>query len=275
MDWKRQQIQMVVTRSMVAVWFGVAASLWSAVPVATAATPAADKTAQGNATAPAGPHATTARSAAAAVEVPFSQALAVTLQPLQAAGGRDSWPVALAAVGQAYGRRQYAAACQRSLQLWQTRMAEGARLFYGPERRKADIDAIERFLDLNVRGARPLLAIAAEGFAPATVWRNLAVDACVRSGDGKTAVLFAAAAASEQTGAPRLALAVALALQAGRWAAAAGALEGAEDSVRVPLWRALIAPQQGLAARDRALKAAQTTADRDIIDAVSRHLGLP
>jgi hypothetical protein len=202
--------------------------------------------------------------------------VAVALQPLQpspSAGQRDAVPPALAAIAKAHGRRQYGVACQASARLWQARMTEASRLFYGPDRRKADTAAIERFLDQHVRGPKAVLSIAAEGFAPAVAWRNLAVDACVRAGDGATAVRFVAASASEQRGAPRLALAVALALQAGRWSAAEEALVDAEDSLRLPLWRALLSPAQAQTWLQAAAKSAQSTADSAPIAAVRAHLG--
>lgn len=103
-------------------------------------------------------------------------------------------------------------------------------------------------------------------------WRSLAVDACLRAGQGGQALRYVAAAATRGP-TPRLALSVALAARAQRWADAD--LSDAPESARAALLRALAATEEAGSWLSQARQLAKTGEDRDLIAAVARHLGRP
>lgn len=207
-------------------------------------------------------------------EAPFSAAVAAQLQPLRGQPDRKAaFAPALEPMRVAYAKRSYAAACTRSAAHFGALMARGAQIFYGVDRRKGDTAAISQFLAQHASGERPELEVGQEGFMPAVAWRNLAVDACVRAGNGAAAVRMVAQAGSETDGPARIALAVALAVQAGRWSAGQAALTGTRDALRLSLWQALLQPTQGRSWLAKAASQAQTADDRALVDAVAALVG--
>ena len=111
----------------------------------------------------------------------------------------------------AWRGQRFLAACTGSASLLDRLLHEGAALFYGPERRRANVDGIERFMSRYVSGSDALLEVRAELFAPGPSWRRPAVDACVRAARPDIAIRFVAVAAGLDGTLPmRTAMAVAL-----------------------------------------------------------------
>ena len=218
-------------------------------------------------------HAKTAVSAPLA----FQTALAVDLQPLRGVTDRPEWFAAeLKPIVQAYQRKQWAKACTLSDAKYKRLMQTAARLFFGPERKKAQTEAIEQFLDSKVRGTPPVLEVAAEGFVPAAPWRSITVDACVRADLPAIAVAQIGLIASVTgDGAAVVALAVARGQADRSWASAAAIVAKSKDGLRVVLLRALAEPptaRHWLAAAEQHL---QTGDDRALLSAVRRACGEP
>lgn len=201
----------------------------------------------------------------------------IALQPLRAPAARPTdWAVPLRPIAQYHAKGRYLQACQQSEALRGRLMKEASRLFYGQDRKQADYDGIERFLDSYVRGRTPVLEIPTEVFAPAAPWRALAVDACVRAGEPEKALRFVADAGSAgQDATSRVALAVVLAQKAGSWQAALPVLIGQREGVRVLLLRALAAgPNGGKSFYTQADRAALLPEERALVTLVGKTLGL-
>lgn len=212
-----------------------------------------------------------------AAPVPFQTQLAAELQPLRGSPDRPEWYAAeLKPVLKAYQRKNWAEACRQSDVHFAALMQTAARLFFGPERKKADTEAIERFLDAKVRGTKPVLEVAAEGFAPAAPWRSLAVDACIRAEQPAAALAQIQLIASNSGDGPAVvALAVARAQADRSWASAAAVVAKSKDALRVHLIRALAEPaaaKHWLAAAEKLL---QTGADQALLASVRRACGQP
>lgn len=170
-------------------------------------------------------------------------------------------------------RGQLAAACQDSDRRFRALQAEGSKLFFGPDRRKAELSAIERYLDRNVRSKAPALEIVDEGFAPGPAWRAVVAAACVQSGQPAVAVRMLAAMASHAPrSVPAARFAVALASQERDWAKG---LASAPDNTTLPalLLRALVRPGDVDGLLGQAAHAAATDRDRAAVSAVRNHLG--
>lgn len=217
------------------------------------------------------------RGEARAAEAPFAAALAIELQPLRGVADK---PEALAAplrpLALAYKKGQWAKACSASAARRQALLQRAAKIFFGMERKKADVEAIERFLDAHVRGDRPELEVAGEGFVAAAAWRSLAVDACVRADLPAQAIAMIDQSASLAGDGPALvALAVARAQAERRWSAAAAVVARSGDSLRVALIRALARPEEARHWLTIAEAHAQTGADQQLIAAVRKLAGPP
>lgn len=216
-------------------------------------------------------------SPCAASPVPFQTQLAAELQPLRGSPDRAEWYAAeLKPVLKAYQRKQWAQACKQSDARFAGLMQTASKLFFGPERKKAEGEAIERFLDAKVRGTKPVLEVAAEGFAPAAPWRSLAVDACVRADQPAAALAQIQLIASAAGDGPAVvALAVARAQVDRNWASAAAVVANSKDALRVNLIRALAEPAAAKHWLTTAEKYLQTGEDRALLTSVRRACGQP
>lgn len=173
--------------------------------------------------------------------------LLVDLQPLRPRSARpEELAPKLRPIAALHAKQKWLPTCEAGEALRSEVMRQGARLLYAPDRFKgADVEGIERFLDTYVRGRLPLLELPLDVLVPAAPFRAVAVDACVRAERGDLAVPFVAeAAGAAKPGSPegsalRLALAVAMAQRAGRWAAGAAVLTAEDGGVRALLLRAL------------------------------------
>lgn len=218
-----------------------------------------------------------AARAGLAAPVPFQSALAAEIQPLLGVSDRPDWFAAeLKPVLQAYQRKHWAKACALSDAKYNSLLQTASRLFFGPERKKAEANAIERFLDDKVRGTKPVLEVAAEGFAPAAPWRSLTVDACVRADQPAIALSHIGMIASASGDGPAVvALAVARAQVDRSWASAAAVVAKSRDALRVQLIRALAEPAQARHWLAEAARHVQTGEDQALLVAVRRACGLP
>ncbi len=212
-----------------------------------------------------------------ATPVAFQTTLAAELQPLRGSVDRPEWFAAeLKPILRAYQRKQWGKACAQSDGQLKGLMLTASRLFFGSERKKAETEAIERFLDAKVRGTTPVLEVAAEGFAPAAPWRSLAVDACIRAEQPEAAVAQIQMIASAAGDGPALvALAVARAQADRNWSSAAAVVAKSKDALRVLLIRALAQPAEAghwLAAAEKWL---QTGEDQKLLASVRRACGQP
>lgn len=212
-----------------------------------------------------------------AAPVAFSPALAVELQPLRGAVDRPEWfSPPLRPMLAAYKKRQWAKACALSTARHQQLMQSAGRFFFGMERKKADTEAIERFLDSHVRGDKPELEVAGEGFVPAMAWRSLATDACLRADKPQEAIRMVDLSASLAGDGPAVvALAVARAQVERSWPAAAVIAARSRDSLRVALIRALAKPEEAKHWLGVAEKHLQTGADQELLAAVRKAVGQP
>jgi len=202
--------------------------------------------------------------------------LLVQLQPLHprqaiAADKKAEVAPGLRALAVLHSRGRHAEVCKASEALRAKLLADAARLFYAPDRKSPDIEAIEDFLDSYVRGRTPMLEVPGEVFTPAAAWRALAVDSCVRAAMPELALAMVATAGSlGQDRAERLALAVVLAQRAGVWRAALPVLGADGGGLRAHLVRALAATTQASAASHLqvAEKAAHSADERQLVEQV-------
>lgn len=213
-----------------------------------------------------------------ALAAPLPIDLVAALQPLQPHADQAArWAPALKPVAALAQKGRHAQACRTSEALRSDLMHKASLLFYAPERKNADVAAIDRFLDQWARGPMAVLEVPAETLAPAASWRALAVDSCVRAGLPDIALAFVAeAGGSEADAATRTSLAVVLAQRAGAWSAALPVLVGAQPTLRNLLLRALAAaPREGQRLLEEARVLATLAAEQALVDAVARALERP
>lgn len=211
-----------------------------------------------------------ANSGALAAPLPLD--LVTALQPLQPrTEGAARWPAPLRAIAVQAAKGHHAQACRASEALRADLMHKAAALFFAPERKNADVPAIERFLEQWVRGPAPLLEVPTETFTPVAQWRALAVDSCVRASMPDVALTFLAQAGSHGgDSTSRTALAVVLAQRAADWSAALAVLAGTEPSLRVLLLRALAGTSpRGEPWLAQARAQARAPSDMGLVDAVA------
>lgn len=205
--------------------------------------------------------------------VPYSQLLAAIISPsAPAAPEATAVHNLLAPLAKAFKKRKFASVCSGSEAVYGALMAQAAPLFFGPDRKKAEPVAIERFLDRHVRTKVASLEIIDEGFAPAPAWRSMIAAACVSADQAAVAVrLLGAAAAHAPHGTTAASFAVALAAQHRDWAIGAAAL-GANATVSADLLRALAAPAQSADHIEKAADRARSQWETAAVDAVKFYL---
>lgn len=153
--------------------------------------------------------------------VAYSTDLALALLPLRLPPPA-ALPVSLRNVVGKSARSNAKAACNRSVAAYAVLMRAAAMLFFGPDRRYGDRDAIEKFLDQHVHAKLPALAMGEEGFVPAAPWRAAVANHCIAADLPDPAVRMLGGAASDQPrSATATALALALAARARDWQAGA------------------------------------------------------
>ena len=205
--------------------------------------------------------------------VPYSAALAVALMAVEPAKAGAASHSAVAPSVQLVIRGKLAAACRDADRRFRALQVDGSRLFFGPDRRKAELSRIELFLDRNVRAKAPALELMDESFAPAPAWRAVVAGACMQSDQPAIAVRMLAAVASHAPAslvAGRFA--VALAAQERDWSKGVAAA-GANQTLPALLLRALAEPHFAESTLVAAAKAAATDRELAAVSAVRRHLG--
>ncbi len=211
---------------------------------------------------------------ALAAPAPYSLAVASALLASEPARVGSAHHAAVAPSVRLVARGKLAAACQDADRRYRALQVEGSRLFFGPDRRKAELTAIEHYLDRHVRAKAPALEIIDEGFAPGPAWRSVAAAACVQSDQAAVAVRMLAAIASHAPASPAAGrFAVAMAAQARDWRQGPPAAPG-NQTLPVVLLRALAEPTAAAVELAKTGRLAETDADRAAIAAVRRHLGL-
>lgn len=205
--------------------------------------------------------------------VPYSQPLAVIISPsAQAAPEVNAVHNLMVPLAKAFKKRKFASVCRESEAVYAALMAQAAPLFFGPDRKKAEPVAIERFLDRHVRTKVASLEIIDEGFAPAPAWRSMIAAACISADQAAVAVrLLGAAAAHAPHGTIAASFAVALAAQHRDWAIGAAAL-GTNATVSADLLRGLAAPAQSVSYIEKAAARARTEWETTAVEAVKHHV---